>query len=31
MILGFDENTGKKIYEYMNPHKKLFTSLCWNS
>lgn len=29
-IQGFDETSGKQFFFYANPHKCLFTSICWN-
>ena len=31
MIQGFEETSGKQFFSYRNPHKCLFTSICWNS
>ena len=29
-IQGFEETSGKKFFSYKNPHKCLFTSICWD-
>lgn len=29
-IKGFEETSGKQFFVYANPHKCLFTSICWN-
>ncbi|KAL4445096.1 hypothetical protein ABPG74_018824 [Tetrahymena malaccensis] len=30
-IYGFEELAGKQFFNYKNPHKCLFTSICWNT